>query len=195
MITFKIALANNVPAFSHSCVGARVLDPTRFAACVENVIATGDFQFEGGLGWVNMPAAAFPLVSGGTGKRTEDPDDYLLRAQNGRVDVYLKRKRADPVIKLDAIVRGREQHLARMRAEAQQQEVERILVSPATHFLIGVFATTTHSPLYRVSTRGFLDLLIQPDDDIVPARATLREIRQAAWKVHENEQRWAWVAD
>ncbi|MFX6918927.1 hypothetical protein ABTH79_19800, partial [Acinetobacter baumannii] len=43
MITFKIALANNGPAFSHSCVGARVLDPTRFAACVENVIATGDF--------------------------------------------------------------------------------------------------------------------------------------------------------
>ncbi|MFH1621199.1 MAG: hypothetical protein ABIB04_03890 [Patescibacteria group bacterium] len=141
MIKFEIA--NIVTSFSFFAIGTKVLDRegllTAAAKAVEAHDPSGDRQ--PGQHFVLVPDGV-RLVSAGVGRRTDNPDDYVVRKGRFAVDCYLRREKAAKVEGLALVVYTRDAYLADpdLQKPEEAEERARIEQSDCTHVIVAVLA-------------------------------------------------------
>ena len=91
-------LSSYVASKSYLSFGTKVLDREGFEAAAVAAIEAYDFgaQRVPGQGFVQCPEAV-PFVSAGVGRRTRNPEDFVLREYRGNVETFLRREHAAKV--------------------------------------------------------------------------------------------------
>lgn len=131
--------SNIVTAFAKSTLGTKVVDHAKFWEVAEQAIAAVDFAAQRVTGQAFIPCNDLvPFLSAGVGRRTNNPDDYVVRLHRGRVDAYLRREKAAPCEGAAFIVYTREAYLADPDVQKEEAERTRIEASEATHVLVAV---------------------------------------------------------
>lgn len=108
-----IIYSNICSALTPSAIGTRVLKETAFLKALLAAAANHDTSTDRipGQSYIQIPESAHDTVSAGVGKRSQDPNDYVVRTHRGQVNLYLKREKATAVEGLAAIVYTREAYL------------------------------------------------------------------------------------
>lgn len=140
MNAIKIVLSNILTAFTTTTIGSKVVQPAAFMAVLNQAVAKFDFasQKVPGQGFIPL-LSGISYVSAGVGRRTTNPEDYVLRTNRGRVNAYLRREEAAPVESLAVIVYTAEAYAA--DPEADPAEISRVTAEGATHVLVAVLAS------------------------------------------------------
>lgn len=139
----KILSANIVTAFEPMAIGSKVTNKELFLQVLEQAIQKFDFSSCTVPGQGLVPCdGAIPFVSSGVGRRTSNPDDYVLRLHRGRVSSYLRRDMAEPVTGCSCVVYTREAFLKDPDVINDPEEIKRVSESDATHILVAVLAFT-----------------------------------------------------
>jgi hypothetical protein len=145
-----ILTSNICSAFTPNAIGTRVVDGDAFLNALETAVASYDASVDRvpGQHFVPMPEDTYCTVSTGVGKRSPDPQDYVIRVHRGQANLYLKREKAAPVETLAAIVYTREAYLNDPDVQRDAAEQERVSNSDASHVLVAVLASAgPKSPL------------------------------------------------
>ena len=138
MATINLIVSDICKVFEESCVGSKVLDKEAFMALVGKVVEKHDPTLTAGApGQYNilLPEAANKLVSAGVGKRTADPNDFILRSHRGRVELFLQRKFAAQAESVSVILYTREAYVSDPEVDSVKVPLE------ATHVLVAVLAS------------------------------------------------------
>lgn len=186
-----LAISDIVTAFSAMAVGTRILDTVGFMSAVRLAIDSHDFSSDRvpGQGFIMCPEA-IPFVSGGIGKRTANPEDYVARLYRGVVELFLKRELAAPLEGLAVVVYTREAYLADPEV-AGSPEGDRIRSGDATHVLVAVISMA--GPKAPLTPTRFVSNLAGGNNEALQWSAD--EIRQKAGEVKDYWSTWAVVAD
>lgn len=189
----RIAVANILSAFADVTVGTKVLDRGEFLVAVSTAIEGHDFESDRvpGQGYIPMPESAFTLVSAGVGRRSAEPEDYVLRAHRGRVNSYLCRSKAAQVESLVCVVYTRAAYLADPDVVQDVEEFDRITRSDATHVLVAVLAAA--GPKAPLTPIRFVENLAGGNREALLWGAD--EIRQKATAIAEYDRDWVVIAD
>ncbi len=128
-----------VSAFNDLTVGTKVTDKEGFDKTAIEVISQFDFasQRVPGQGFIPCDDLA-PFISAGVGRRTGNPDDFIVRVYRGQADLYLRRHAAAEVERAAIIVYTREAYLADPDVTNDEGELSLIERSAATHVLVSV---------------------------------------------------------
>lgn len=182
--------ADIVTCFNTVSIGTKVLDHKNFLMAAKAAIADHDFTADPvpGQGFIQCPAA-IPCVSAGVGKRTNDPEDYVLRFYRGQVEMFLWRENAAPVEGCALVVYTKEAYLADPDVAGDQAEVER--VKDATHVLVAVLAFA--GPKAPLSPHRLVHNLAGGNKEA--AAWTADEIRVKALETKTYHDDWCTVAD
>lgn len=189
----KIVSANILSAFADVTIGTKVLDREAFLAVVSTAIEGHDFAGDRvpGQGFISLPESAFALVSAGVGRRSANSEDYVLRANRGRVNAYLCRSKAAQVESLACIVYTRAAYLADPDVIDDTEEFDRITRSDVTHVLVAVLAAA--GPKAPLTPIRFVENLAGGNKEALLWSAD--EIRQKAKGVADYDREWVVVAD
>jgi len=189
----KIIGANILSAFSASTIGTKVLDVDTFIAAVDQAIGKYDTSKDRVVGqhFIVLGPETFGQVSAGVGQRTVNPDDYVIRANRGQVNLYLKREKAAAVESLAVIVYTTEAYLTDPDVQGDSQEISRISNSGASHVLVAVLASA--GPKAPLTPTRFLKNLAGGNREALVWSAD--EIRAKAKEVGDYDSQWCVVAD
>ncbi len=141
-----IGLANIVTAFEPKAIGSRVPKQHQqfFLEELKDAIEAHDpvMDRQPGQHFIEV-VGVNRLVECGVGKRTSNPDDYVVREHRGSVSLYLKRKHALPTESVHAVVYTLDAYLK----DPDLTEVERARVgSNYTHLLVAVLSSNGGEP-------------------------------------------------
>jgi len=122
-------------------VGSRVCKTDAFIAVLETAVnghktARDDVP---GQHFVRLPVEANELVSAGVGRRTANPDDYVIRVNRGYVSAYLRRELALPTESVAAVVYTTAAYAA--DPQVTPAEADRVRGLGASHVLVAVLAS------------------------------------------------------
>jgi hypothetical protein len=192
MQNIRLAHANIVSAFDHVTVGSKVIDHDGFLLAACEAIRAFDFvsQKVPGQGFIMCPAAV-PFVLAGAGKRTKDPNDFVLRVYRGEVQPFLRREKAAPVEGCALVIYTKEAYLAAPDVAREPEEVARIQAEDPTHVVVAVLAFAGPKPpltpyrLVHNLAGGNKEALVWTAD----------EIREKAVESLAYDREWATVAD
>lgn len=183
-------------AFDKRAIGSRVIDEAGFNATLAAALQVHDTATDRAQGqhFLRMTASAHAFVSSGEGKRTPNPDDYVLREHRGVVSPFLRREFALPLEALAVVVYTVEAYLADPEINTIPGEAERIQSEAAegvTHVIVAVIASAApHAPRtpyrFTVALAGGNN---EADD------WTLEEVRRLASESVTYWDEWAIVAD
>jgi len=140
-------ISNVCSAFDRVTIGTKVVARDCFRSHLELALAEYDPRKDRvpGQHYIVLPSAANKTVSAGVGRRTDYPDDYVVRQHRGRVSAYLKRDRAAEVTSVAVVVYTRGAYLADPDVQADPAEAERIS-SDVTHVIVAVLAAAGPNP-------------------------------------------------
>lgn len=188
----KLVNANIVSCFAPKSVGTKVLDREGFEAAAVAAIEAYDFaaQRVPGQGSVECPAA-IPFVSAGVGKRTKNPEDYVLKEYRGNVETFLRREHAAPVEGCALVVYTASAYLADPDVVNEPEEAARIVESGATHVLVAVLAFA--GPKAPLSPYRLVHNLAGGNNEALQWSAD--EIRAKALESKTYHDEWCTVAD
>ena len=206
---FTIALADIVTAFGKETIGTKVLDEHKFMVCLADTMEKFDWSTcrQPGQGYIVLGQEACAFVSAGIGKRTQDPDDYVVRIHRGEVGLYLKRYRekwvdardfgdmctftplAAPVDNVAAVIYSVEAYLK--DPDCTDEERARITEINPTHVLIAVLASAGKPS--TLTAHRFVHNLAGGNREALTWTAD--EIRAKAREIKEFTSEWAVVAD
>jgi len=131
--------SNIVTALDNAAIGTRVTNEVGFIDVTDRAIRGCDFSAQTVPGQAFIPCNDLvPYLSAGVGRRTANPEDYVLRLHRGRVDAYLRREQAVPCEGAAIIVYTRDAYLADPDVQKDDAERTRIEASYATHVLVAV---------------------------------------------------------
>ena len=138
-----ILTSNICSAFSPNAIGTRVVDGDAFLNALTTAVFRHDIFADPVPGHysVKLPEDVYGMVSAGVGRRSQNPEDYVIRVHRGQVNAYLKREKAAPVEGLAAVVYTREAYLNDPDVQKNAAEQERVSNSDATHVLVAVLAS------------------------------------------------------
>lgn len=131
-------------------------------------------------------------IAGGIGRKTKNPDDYVVRTYRGSPKMFLKREHAAPIEFLKAVVYTREAYLQDPDVLAEPDEQNRIKASPATHVLVAVLAGAVES---FVSPYRFIANLAGGNLDYAADKMSHADLVELAQKVKAFSDEWSVVAD
>ena len=128
-------------ALQKQTIGSKIVDWAAFHNFLVQAIADHDVSQDRvpGQHFIVMPNARH-TVSAGDGRKTDDPDDYVIRSHREGPKMFLKRKRAGEVQFLACVVYTKEAYLS--DPDVTAAEAERIEHSGATHILVAVIASS-----------------------------------------------------
>ena len=189
----KIVNANIVTAFDAKAIGTKVTNPNTFRAHLADAIGSTDFaaQRVPGQAFLNLPEAAYSTVSAGVGKRTLNPEDFVLREYRGKVGTFLKREHAAPVEGLACVVYTVAAYLSDPDVASDEGEAERVKGLNATHVLVAPLAFSGPKAPYPLGVLvhnlagGNKEALLWSAD----------EIREKATETNAYWGEWCVVAD
>ena len=187
----KIGTASIVTAFGDNTIGTKVLNAYQFMQFLQKCVEKHDISKDRQIGqhFIPMPTEAFETVSAGAGRRTENPEDYVLRLYRGSVGAYLKREKAATVESLSVIVYTLEAYLA--DPDIKGEEAERITNSDATHVLVAILASA--GPKSPLSPFRLVHNIAGGNKEALQWSAD--EIRGKALESKIYHDKWATVAD
>lgn len=208
--------SNIVTAYDDSAIGAKVLDRSTFDIILKTAISVHDFS-EGptpGQAVIDLMDIAVSLeqasalkesVSGGCGRKTKDPSDYVLRPYREGIHMFLRRELAEPVNFVRAVVYTVEGYLNDPDVKADPDETRRIITAgewypidddgsfpKSTHVLVAVLAGAIPS---FVSPYRFVANLAGGNLDYAANKKTHADLVLLAKQVKEYDDNWATVAD
>ena len=188
-----ILTANICSAFTPNAIGTRVVDGDAFLIALIAAICGHDASTDRipGQHYVKIPKVAYDMVSAGIGQRSLDPQDYVIRAHRGQVNLYLKREKAAPVEGLAAIVYTREVYLGDPDVQKDAVEQERISNSDASHVLVAVLASA--GPRSPLTPDRFIKNLAGGNREALAWNGD--EIRAKASEIAAYYDAWCVVAD
>jgi 1-deoxy-D-xylulose 5-phosphate reductoisomerase len=133
-----------------------------------------------------------PFVSGGMGRNRNNPDDYVLRSNRGKVHAYLKRQYAEPVTDCHIVVYTKEAYLADPDIDEDPNEADFINSQDnVTHVLVAVLASSGVSS--KLSPYRFVKNLAGGNHEALVWSAD--EIREKAKEIAADVDDWCIVAD
>ena len=134
--------ASILTAFDADSIGTKVVDTDRFEEILAESIRSHDPSKDRApeQHFILLPLEARSLVSAGVGRRTADPQDYVLREHRGRVEAYLRREKATEVEGVAAVVYTTKAYLSDPEVAGDKGEVARIEDAGATHIIVAVLA-------------------------------------------------------
>ena len=103
----------DVTAFQDKTIGSKVVKKAEFLTMLNHLVETYDTPDKvPGQHVVVFPFECYEYVSGGDGKKTQNPDDYVIRSHREGPKMFLKREHAGDVNFLAAIVYTQEAFIA-----------------------------------------------------------------------------------
>lgn len=190
-ITFTPAFYLN--CFRSNCVGTRVGAHIAFYQMLSKAVAAHDFSSGStpGQATLVLPDEACCTVLCGVGRRTNNPDAYVLRSHRGRVDAFLRRSFAATTCSVSVVVYTREAYLADPDIQLDTVECSRIESRGHTHVIVAVLAAAVEdSP---VTPLRFAHNVSGGNNDYLTRSA--HELRVEAGKVVAYDELWCVVAD
>lgn len=138
--TCKLSVADIVTAFDERTVGSKVIDHSLFMKNLISAIENFDWQT------CNFPGQAYielPInsgVSSGNAKRSDNPEDYVVRKYRDRIRMFLKRPAYNPVTHLAVVVYTLDAYLN--DPDVSKEEFDRISGENPSHVLVAVLASS-----------------------------------------------------
>lgn len=191
---FKFIVSSICSAFQSVGIGSRVLDPGKFLDAVEKAVEGHDVSKDRvpGQHYILLPDG-MTFVSAGVGKRTQVPEDYVVRANRGQVNAYLRRDKASPVEGLAVVVYTKAAYVADSDLQKPEMaaELERVAASDCTHVVVSVLASA--GPRSPLTPDRFLKNLAGGNKEA--GLWTGDEIRVKAAEIAAYYGEWCVVAD
>jgi hypothetical protein len=188
--------SNIVTAFSDKAIGTKVLDGNRFCERLADAIVKNKDAFvfgkTSGQAVIEIVGPDYSFVSGGMGRKSKRPEDYVIREYRGQAQMFLKRHLAEPIKSLRAVVYTKEAYLNDPDTKADPEEFDRIAKTDATHVLVAILAETVES---TVSPYRFVCNLAGGNLDYAEGKMTFSELVELAKKVKAFSEEWRIVAD
>jgi len=190
-------ISSIVTAFSDKTIGTKVIHPTSFWEAVFLVLARHDESndVEPGQHFIMLtdtnPAS---YLSGGIGKRTTNPNDYVLRLYRGQVKAYLRGWLAEPIEDAAVVIYTKEAYAKDPQVD---QEELKGLDPECTHVLVAVLGFA--GPSAPLTPGRFVQNLAGGNNEAL--RYTADQIREKAkiiadyWSSEDGGQGWCTVAD
>ena len=198
----KLSTSNVCHAFDLGpAIGTKIneKDHASFLSDLRSAMETeGRVEFEDGHSFIPLDESR-DLVIAGVGKRTSNPDDFVVREHRGVVSAYLKREFAAPVDSLAVIVYTREAYLKDpdlvgdpiKGVKGDPEELQRAKLSDATHFVVAVLAAA--GPKSPLTSDRFVKNLAGGNSDFEKYdKETLVKMSQEIRDYHDE---WCVVAD
>jgi hypothetical protein len=191
----KIVNSKIVTAFSDQTVGTKVIDAEEFWIKVKTDLCFHDVDKDvvAGQHFI-MLRNPEKYLSAGIGKRTTNPEDYVLRLYRGQVKAYLRREFAAPIEGGAAVIYTIDAY----RNDPQVDEDELNSIDPdCTHVLVAVLGFAGPKP--PLTPGRFVQNLAGGNNDAFCYTAD--EIRSIAkeiadyWSSEDGGQGWCVVAD
>lgn len=188
----RLVASSVCKAFDLSTVGTRANNGCEWTLLdlVGEAVAKHDASKDRAPGqhFVMLPESALSLVTSGVGRRTEDPEDYVVRPWRGRCETFLRREKAEPATGVACVVYTREAYGADPDVTAEEQA----RLGDATHVVVAVlaFAGPGGSPPAPWTFVRNLAGANNEEKDL-----TADEIREKARAVAEYHAEWCVVAD
>lgn len=182
-----------VTAFNDEAIGSKILcDELKFLDEVAKGIESFDWSScrVPGQAYFKLSKYACNFVGAGVGKRTKDPNDYVIRVHRGEVGLYLHRsfaaKNVDDVAvvvyTLDAYFKD---------PDLTDKEIIRIGCTRPTHVIVAVLASSGEPSV--LSPRRFVSNLAGGNRESLVWTAD--EIRNKAKEIKKFNSEWCVVAD
>ena len=189
-IKIEVVKGDTCTAFRNEAIGTLVTNPQAFMDALTEAIRNFDWSTcrAEGQAFIPLPEAK-EFVSSGSGKRTNNPNDFVVRAHRGRVDAYLKRENAAPIKSLNVVVYTCDalSHDPQVVEEGRHQGYD----PETTHIIVAVLASSVDKAPY-----GSFRLVSNLAGNNNEALAwSAEEIRAKAEATLAYEKEWATVAD
>jgi len=187
----KLGVSNIVTAFDNKTIGSKVINKVEFFCMLEEEIKNFSFLDcrQPGQAYMELPEKFNKLVSAGVGKRTLNPDDYVVRLYREKVGLYLKRKFASKVNKVACVVYTIDAYLN--DPDLEEEEKEFLGHCDFTHMLVAVLAfADNNNPL---TPNRFIHNLAGGNNEAL--LWTADEIREKAKEINTHSKEWCPVAD
>ena len=159
----KFDIYSELTAFEGNAIGTKVGKPDAFFEALATAVENHDTGNDRAPGqhFIVLPLEVVESaqVGAGIGKRTENPDDFVLRCYRDRVAAYLKREAALPVSFLACVVYTTEAFLDDPDVVNKGITAE-ILEDGTTHVVVAVIANSEgvndapYTPLRACSNIG-----------------------------------------
>ena len=156
----KIINANALQAYKGAAVGSRVLYDLPFNEGLFTAVKDHDPSVDrvAGQHFIVLPEELYDTVSAGDGRRTDNPNDYVVRSHRGEVGLFLKRLQAGATNFLAVVVYTIEAYIADPDVIADADELVRVIRAKwhdhgTSHVLVAVIASSApQAPLtpYRL---------------------------------------------
>lgn len=194
----QLLFASTCTAVQDAAIGSRLLPQHRIEFIGEVISAIKLDDAIGGpdaIGQylIRLHPATTRMVLSGLGKRSVDPDDYVLRSHRGYVSAFLKREHAAPTLAVDVVVYTREAYLKDPDVQQDERELHRVQHSSATHILVGVLAHGASES--ELSPFRFVHNLAGGNNAYLPENLTVEDIVAEAQSVMRHASEWSVVAD
>lgn len=194
----KIGIADILTAFSckypwEIVIGTKVWwsSQEEFLTVLEQSIKDFDWSScrQPGQAYITLPNKCCEMVCAGVGKRTLNPDDYVIRLYRGKVGLYLKRDFAGKVDNVATVVYTLGAYLN--DPDVSEKEINQLRDYNYTHILVAVLASAgSKSPL---TSNRFVHNLAGGNKEAL--LWTADEIREKAKEIKEYSNEWCVIAD
>ncbi|MGW8177514.1 MAG: hypothetical protein ACWGQW_01790 [bacterium] len=193
----KVMSSEIVTAFSDQTIGTKVTDPKKFWAIVLKELAAHDkgSDREPGQHFIMLSGTPSEFLSSGVGRRTANPDDYVLRLHRGQVKAYLRREFAAPLEGAAVVIYTIEAYAN--DPQVDHNELAKLQEAGCTHVLVAVLgfagpkAPLTPGRFVQNLAGGNNEALRYSADEI---RSMAREIANY-WSSEDGGEGWCTVAD
>jgi len=185
----NFAISDICTAFSERSIGTRVTRKSDFLKYLSEAVDNYDTDTDRipGQHLVHLPVAANECVIAGIGRRTDRPQDYVLRTHRDRVNAYLSRELAEPASGVACVVYTLDAYLA----DPDVDESEDVGDKNTTHVVVAVLAFA--GPGSPLTPWRFVHNLAGGNREALAWNAD--EIRTKAEEIRKYWEEWCSVAD
>jgi len=183
--------ADILTAFDDQAIGSKVLDRFGFTCIVTESIKLFDWNTcrQPGQAYITLPKPTCWFVSAGVGKRTHNPEDYVIRLHRDKVSLFLKRDFAADVDNVAVVVYTADAYLN--DPDIDDDEAKRVKESGFTHMIVAVLASA--GPPSPLTPNRFVHNLAGGNREAL--LWTADEIREKAKEIKDYSINWCIVAD
>lgn len=198
---YRLAFCPNIRSLCYfdGVIGAKVLNPSDFKAAVtarvpgflENTEPDEDGEWS-----VELKADVLPLLSSGVGRRSKDPEHYVVRKLHGRVGLYLKREFAMAPERCEVSVVTKEQYIKEYREFEEQGGLTDAELEDVTHVVYYVRIHAGPNTERQTDPRNFVTRLARAaGDGDNQAKFSVTGLCNEAWNIDNYWRTFSEVAD
>lgn len=187
----NLGISNIVTAFKEVVIGTKILNHDKFKELVIEAIQNftwGEESFPG-QAVIDLPEKACNLVSSGVGRRTMNPDDYVIRKHREKVRLYLKRDHAEECSNVRVVIYTLDAYLD--DPDVDMREANRIIANGFTHMLVAVLGSS--GPKSPLTPGRFVHNLAGGNNEALAW--TAEEIQKKAKEIKNYYDTWCTIAD